>query len=167
MERATCNFMDPLLALLQKDARLDAEQLAHLVNIPPEEVRARVAAWEADGTIIGYQAVMDPEKADDEGVLAMIEVRVTPERGGGFDRIAGRIAKFDQVVSCWLMSGGFDLAVVVRGSNLREVARFVSEKLSSLEGVISTATSFQLKVYKQDGFLSMAASEGHRLAVSP
>ena len=93
--------------------------------------------------------------------------RVTPERGGGFDRIAERIAKFDQVVSCWLMSGSFDLAVVVRGNDLREVARFVSEKLSSLEGVISTATSFQLKVYKQDGFLSRVTSEGRRLAVSP
>ena len=159
--------MAPLLALLQKDARLSAEQLAHLLNTTPEEVRARIAAWEADGTIMGYQAVMDPEKADDEGVLSMIEVRVTPERGGGFDRIAERIAKFDQVVSCWLMSGSFDLAVVVRVSDLREVARFVSEKLSSLEGVISTATSFQLKVYKQDGFLSRVTSEGRRLAVSP
>ena len=159
--------MDPLLALLQKDSRHSAEQLANLLNTTPEDVRARLAAWEADGTILGYQAVMDPEKADDEGVLAMIEVKVTPERGGGFDRIADRIARFDQVVSCWLMSGGYDLAVVVRGNDLREVARFVSEKLSSLEGVISTATHFQLKVYKQDGFLSAVASEGRRLAVSP
>ena len=159
--------MDPLLALLQKDSRHSAEQLANLLNITPEEVRTRLAAWEADGTILGYQAVMDPEKADDEGVLAMIEVKVTPERGGGFDRIADRIARFDQVVSCWLMSGGYDLVVVVRGNDLREVARFVSEKLSSLEGVISTATHFQLKVYKQDGFLSAIASEGRRLAVSP
>ena len=159
--------MDPLLALLQKDSRHSAEQLANLLNITPEEVRTRLAAWEADGTILGYQAVMDPEKADDEGVLAMIEVKVTPERGGGFDRIADRIARFDQVVSCWLMSGGYDRVVVVRGNDLREVARFVSEKLSSLEGVISTATHFQLKVYKQDGFLSAIASEGRRLAVSP
>jgi DNA-binding Lrp family transcriptional regulator len=159
--------MDPLLALLQKDARLGAEQLAQLLNTTPDAVRARLAAWEADGTILGYQAVMDPEKADDEGVMAMIEVRVTPERGGGFDRIADRIARFDQVVSCWLMSGGYDLVVVVRGNDLREVARFVSEKLSSLDGVISTATHFQPKVYKQDGFLSSIASDGRRLAVSP
>lgn len=159
--------MDPLLALLQKDARLRAEQLASLLNMTPEEVRARIAAWEADGTILGYQAVTDPEKADDEGVMAMIEVKVTPERGGGFDRIAERIAKFDQVVSCWLMSGGHDLVVVVRGNDLREVARFVSEKLSSLEGVISTATHFQLKVYKQDGFLSTSSADPRRLAVAP
>ncbi|HEX2746954.1 MAG TPA: Lrp/AsnC family transcriptional regulator [Verrucomicrobiales bacterium] len=159
--------MDPLLALLQKDARLRAEQLASLLNTTPEEVRARLAAWEADGTILGYQAVTDPEKADDEAVMAMIEVKVTPERGGGFDRIAERIAKFDQVVSCWLMSGGHDLVVVVRGNDLREVARFVAEKLSTLEGVISTATHFQLKVYKQDGFLSRGTTEGRRLAVAP
>lgn len=161
------SIMDPLLALLQKDARLGADELARLLNTTPEAVRLKLAAWEADGTILGYQAVMDPEKADDEGVLAMIEVKVTPERGGGFDRIADRIARFDQVVSCWLMSGGYDLVVVVRGNDLREVARFVAEKLSSLEGVISTATHFQLKVYKQDGFLSSAATEGRRLAVSP
>ncbi len=159
--------MDPLLALLQKDARLSADQLASQLNTTPDAVRAAIAAREADGTILGYQAVMDPEKADDEAVQAVIEVKVTPERGGGFDRIADRIARFDQVVSCWLMSGGYDLGVVVRGHDLREVARFVSEKLSSLEGVISTATHFQLKVYKQDGFLSTVASEGRRLAVSP
>ncbi len=159
--------MDPLLALLQKDARLSADQLAHSLNMTPEDVKARVAAWEADGTILGYQAVTDPEKADDEGVTAMIEVKLTPERGGGFDRFAERIAKFDQVVSCWLMSGGYDLVVVVRGNTLREVARFVSEKLSSLEGVISTATHFQLKVYKQDGFLSTFTADARRLAVTP
>ncbi len=159
--------MNPILELLQKDARLTAEQLALQVNAAPDEVRAAVAAWEADGTIMGYQAVVDPEKADDGDVLALIEVRITPERGGGFDRIADRIARFDQVVSCWLMSGGYDLTVVVRGRQMREVARFVSEKLSTLEGVLSTATHFQLKVYKQDGFLGRYTTEGPRLAVTP
>ena len=159
--------MNPILELLQKDARLTAEQLAPQVNAAPDEVRAAVAAWEADGTIMGYQAVVDPEKADDGDVLALIEVRITPERGGGFDRIADRIARFDQVVSCWLMSGGYDLTVVVRGRQMREVARFVSEKLSTLEGVLSTATHFQLKVYKQDGFLGRYTTEGPRLAVTP
>jgi DNA-binding Lrp family transcriptional regulator len=159
--------MNPILELLQKDARLTAEQLAPQVNAAPDDVRAAVAAWEADGTIMGYQAVVDPEKADDGDVLALIEVRITPERGGGFDRIADRIARFDQVVSCWLMSGGYDLTVVVRGRQMREVARFVSEKLSTLEGVLSTATHFQLKVYKQDGFLGRYTTEGPRLAVTP
>jgi DNA-binding Lrp family transcriptional regulator len=166
MARAFLN-MNPILELLQKDARLTAEQLAPQVNAAPDDVRAAVAAWEADGTIMGYQAVVDPEKAEDGDVLALIEVRITPERGGGFDRIADRIARFDQVVSCWLMSGGYDLTVVVRGRQMREVARFVSEKLSTLEGVLSTATHFQLKVYKQDGFLGRYTTEGPRLAVSP
>jgi len=159
--------MDPLLALLQKDARLSAEQLAAQLNTTPDAVRAAIAAREADGTILGYHAVMDPEKADDDAVQAVIEVKITPEGRAGFDRVAERIARFDQVVNCWLMSGGYDLAVLVRGSNLREVARFVSEKLSSLEGVISTATHFQLKVYKQDGFLGSLSAESRRLPVAP
>jgi DNA-binding Lrp family transcriptional regulator len=165
--KTRASIMNPILELLQKDARLTAEQLAPQVNAAPDDVRAAVAAWEADGTIMGYQAVVDPEKADDGDVLALIEVRITPERGGGFDRIADRIARFDQVVSCWLMSGGYDLTVVVRGRQMREVARFVSEKLSTLEGVLSTATHFQLKVYKQDGFLGRYTTEGPRLAVTP
>ena len=159
--------MDPLLDLLQNDARLSAEQIAAQLNRSPEEVKAEIAAREQDGTILGYQAILDPEKAHDTAVLALIEVKVTPERGGGFDRIADRIARFDQVVSCWLMSGGYDLKIIVQGRDLRDVARFVSEKLSSLEGVISTATHFQLKVYKQNGFLSHGTREGGRLAVSP
>jgi DNA-binding Lrp family transcriptional regulator len=159
--------MDPLLNLLQNDARLSAEQIAAQLNRSPEEVKSEIAAREQDGTILGYQAVLDPEKAHDTAVLALIEVKVTPERGGGFDRIADRIARFDQVVSCWLMSGGYDLKIIVQGRDLRDVARFVSEKLSSLEGVISTATHFQLKVYKQNGFLSHGTREGGRLAVSP
>ena len=159
--------MDPLFALLQKDSRRTPEELAASLNLTVEEVLARISAAEEDGTILGFQAVMDPEKAEEASVQAMIEVRVTPEKGGGFERIAQRIARFDQVVSCWLMSGGYDLLVVVKGSNLREVARFVAERLSSLEGVLSTATHFQLRTYKQDGFLSRNAVEATRLAVAP
>ena len=159
--------MDPLFALLQKDSRRSPEDLATSLNLSAEEVRARISAAEEDGTILGFQAVLDPEKAEEDSVQAMIEVRVTPEKGGGFERIAQRIARFDQVVSCWLMSGGYDLLVVVKGSNLREVARFVAERLSSLEGVLSTATHFQLRAYKQDGFLSRNATESTRLAVAP
>ncbi|MEM9016486.1 MAG: Lrp/AsnC ligand binding domain-containing protein, partial [Verrucomicrobiota bacterium] len=96
-----------------------------------------------------------------------IEVKLTPERDGGFDRLARRIAKFDQVSSCYLMSGSYDLAVIVEGDDLREVARFVSEKLSSLDGVLSTATHFQLKIYKQSGFLASDSHEDERLPVTP
>lgn len=158
---------DPLLQLLRRQARCSAQELADLLSLDEKVVAARVAAWEADGTILGYHAVINPETTGDTSVSAFIEVKVTPERGGGFDRLAVRIARFDQVVSCYLASGGYDLMVVVEGSDLRDVARFVSEKLSSLEGVISTATHFRLKTYKENGFLFEREARSERLAVSP
>lgn len=158
---------DPLLQLLRRKARFTDKELADLLSANPAEVATQVAAWEADGTILGYHAVIDPEATGDTSVSAFIEVKVTPERGGGFDRLAMRVARFDQVVSCYLASGGYDLMVVVEGGDLREVARFVSEKLSSLDGVISTATHFRLKTYKENGFLFERATATDRLAVSP
>ena len=158
---------DPLLQLLRRKARFSDKDLADLLSSTREEVAVRVAAWEADGTILGYQAVINPEATGDTSVSAFIEVKVTPERGGGFDRLAMRISRFDQVVSCYLASGGYDLMVVVEGGDLREVARFVSEKLSSLDGVISTATHFRLKTYKENGFLFEKEAATERLAVSP
>ncbi|TAE91001.1 MAG: Lrp/AsnC family transcriptional regulator [Verrucomicrobia bacterium] len=158
---------DPLLELLRCKARHSHEELAELLTMSAEEVRARIAAWEKEGTILGYHAVVNPEKIGDISVQAFIEVKVTPERGGGFDRLAMRIARFEQVVSCYLASGGYDLMVVVEGNDLREVARFVSEKLSSLDGVLSTATHFLLKTYKQNGFLFEGEGTVERLAVSP
>ena len=159
--------MDALLELLQKAARLSDEQLAASLDLPTPEIREKIARWEADGTILGYQAVVDPAKAADREVHAVIDVKVTPERGGGFDRLADRIARFDQVTNCCLMSGGYDLAVTVRGRDLQEVARFVAEKLSTIEGVLSTATHFQLKVYKQNGLMARSVIEGDRLPVAP
>lgn len=158
---------DPLLQLLRRKARLSDQDLADLLSTSRETVAARVANWEADGTILGYHAVIDPEVTGDTSVSAFIEVKVTPERGGGFDRLAMRIARFDHVVSCYLASGGYDLMVVVEGGDLREVARFVSERLSSLEGVISTATHFRLKTYKENGFLFEKEPAIERLAVTP
>lgn len=158
---------DPLLQLLRRKARISDQDLADLLSLTPEAVAARIAAWESDRTILGYHAVVDPEATGDTSVSAFIEVKVTPERGGGFDRLAMRISRFDQVVSCYLASGGYDLMVVVEGSDLREVARFVSEKLSSLDGVISTATHFRLKTYKENGFLFDKDVSTDRLAVSP
>jgi DNA-binding Lrp family transcriptional regulator len=158
---------DPLLQLLRRKARFSDQDLADLLSSDKETVAVRVAAWEADGTILGYHAVVDPEATGDTSVSAFIEVKVTPERGGGFDRLAMRIARFDQVVSCYLASGGYDLMVVVEGGDLREVARFVSEKLSSLDGVISTATHFRLKTYKENGFIFEKEVKTERLAVSP
>ncbi|MEM7144337.1 MAG: Lrp/AsnC family transcriptional regulator [Verrucomicrobiota bacterium] len=159
--------MDPLLELLIQDAKLTDAELAEQLGMSEGDVRDRIGGWESDGTIMGYQAVVDREKAGNHGVTSVIDVKITPERDGGFDRLAQRIAKFDQVASCFLMSGGYDLAVIVEGTDLREVARFVSEKLATLEGVISTTTHFQLKVYKLNGFLAQGEDDGERLPVSP
>ena len=158
---------DPLLELLRRKARFSHQELADLLGQDKDSVERRVVAWEKDGTIRGYHAVIDPEAAGDTSVSAFIEVKVTPERGGGFDRLAMRIARFEQVVSCYLASGGYDLMVVVEGGDLREVARFVSEKLSTLEGVLSTATHFRLKTYKENGFLFEREIQPERLAVAP
>ena len=157
---------DPLLRLLRHQGRATEAGLAEQLSLTEEEVHARVAAWEADGTIMGYQAVVDGSK-NGVGVSAFIEVKVTPERGGGFDRLASRIAKFEQVSSCYLASGGYDLLLVVEGDDLMEVARFVSEKLSSMDGVLSTATHFRLKTYKENGFLFHKDEDPARLPVSP
>ena len=158
---------DPLLELLRRKARFTHQEIADLLSMDKDTVAVKVASWEKDGTIRGYHAVIDSDAAGDDSVSAFIEVKVTPERGGGFDRLAMRIARFDQVVSCYLASGGYDLMVVVEGGDLREVARFVSENLSSLEGVISTATHFRLKTYKESGFLFERESSPERLAVTP
>jgi len=159
--------IDPLLDLLRRNARHTPKELAEILDLPEAEVKARIAEWEGDGTIAGYQAVIDADRAGDRDVSAFIEVKLTPERGGGFDRLAMRIARFEQVTSCYLASGGYDLMVVVEGGDLREVARFASEKLSTMDGVLSTATHFRLKTYKENGFLLEGESETQRLAVAP
>jgi len=158
---------DPLLQLLRTNARHTHQQLAELLSLSADEVALRIAQLEKDGTIMGYHAVINPESYGDQHVSAFIEVKLTPERGGGFDRLAMRIARFDQVVSCYLASGGYDLMVVVEGNDLRDVARFVSEKLSSLEGVLSTATHFRLKTYKENGFVFEGEESTERLSVAP
>jgi DNA-binding Lrp family transcriptional regulator len=159
--------MDALLHLLQRDALASHEDLAAQLNVTAAEVSRRVKAYEADGVILGYATVIDSEKVGENFVTAVIEVKITPEREGGFDRLADRIARFDQVRSCYLMSGGYDLMVVVDGNSLREVATFISEKLSTLAGVIATATHFRLKAYKENGVLLSRPETPTRLAVSP
>ncbi len=159
--------METLLRLLQQDCTTPREELAQLLNLSPDELHTQIATLEKEGVIRGYQAIVDKERLDRNTVTALIEVRITPERGGGFDRIAERIAKFDQVASCYLMSGGYDLMVVVEGGSLREVASFVTEKLSTLESVISTATHFRLKAYKVNGALLVSDTPDERLPVSP
>jgi DNA-binding Lrp family transcriptional regulator len=159
--------MDHLLELLQQNSKLSLADLSKLLGLPIPEIQQKIADYEKNGVILAYQAVVDPEKLDADAVTAYIEVRITPERGGGFDRLAQRIARFHEVKSCWLMSGGYDLAVIVEGQNLREIAHFVSEKLSTVEGVIATATRFRLKTYKQNGMLLSEPPPIERLPVTP
>ena len=141
--------------------------MAAMLNTTEAEVTARIKAYETDRVILGYRTVLNEEKLDRDIVRAVIEVKITPERGGGFDRLAGRIARYNEVQSCYLMSGGYDLLVVVEGSSLREVASFVSEKLATIQGVISTATHFLLKAYKDQGILMKGEQNEERLAVTP
>lgn len=159
--------MDPLLKLLQENAALKPDQLAMMFNLSEAQIAAKIKAYEKDQVILGYRAVLNEEKIGAEVVRAVIEVKITPERGGGFDHLAERIAKYSEVRSCYLMSGGYDLQVVVEGTNLREVATFVSEKLATIHGVLSTATHFMLKIYKDQGMLISEDKNDDRLAVSP
>ena len=159
--------MDALLKLLQDNAALTPAQMASMLNLKEAEVLAQIKAYEADQIILGYRAVLNEEKLDREAVRAVSEVKITPERGGGFDRLAERIAKYTEVQSCYLMSGGYDLLVVVEGRTLREVATFVSEKLATIQGVLSTATHFLLRPYKEQGILMKREHNEERLAVTP
>lgn len=159
--------MDSLLKLLQEDAALKPAQLAAMLNQPEAEVAARIKGYENDKVILGYRAILNEERVGVELVRAVIEVRITPERGGGFDRLAERIAKYTEVNSCYLMSGGYDLLVFVEGKNLREVANFVSEKLATIQGVISTSTHFILKPYKIQGVLMETEQDTERLPITP
>ena len=137
-----------LLKLLENDCTLTGEQLAALCDTTEEDVAERIAQLRESGALLGYKALVNWEKTGTELVEALIEVRITPQRDKGFDRIAERIYQYDEVASCYLMSGGYDLAVTVTGRTLQEVANFVARKLSTLDGVISTATHFFLKKYK-------------------
>ncbi|MCB1225750.1 MAG: Lrp/AsnC family transcriptional regulator [Verrucomicrobiales bacterium] len=159
--------MDPLIRQLHNNSNQTRAELAEKLAISEAEVNQRIADAEANGTILGYQAVVDRQKAGHRGVHALIEVRISPEADGGFDRLARRISRFDQVRDCFLMSGGYDLAVIVEAEDLLEVATFVSEKLSMIGGVLSTATRFQLKAYKDGGFLVGFDGEEDRLPVTP
>ena len=159
--------MDPLLKLLHDNAALKSGQLAALLNLSEAEVTAKIKAYEAEHVILGYRTILNEEKLGVDLVRAVIEVKITPERGGGFDRLAERIARYDEVVSCCLMSGAYDLLVVVEGESLKEVAMFVSQKLASIQGVLSTATHFILRPYKEQGVLMARETNVERLPVTP
>ena len=159
--------MDPLLKLLSTQASHSPAEMAAMLGTTESDVRTRLQVLESSRAILGYRAILNEDAIQRDVVRAVIEVRITPERGGGFDKLAERIAKYSEVRSCHLMSGGFDLLVEVEGANLREVASFVSEKLATLQGVLSTATHFVLRAYKEQGVLMQRQAEDERLSVAP
>ena len=159
--------MEPLLSLLRDNAALKPAQLATMLNLTEAEVTQKIKAYEDGEVILGYRTILNEEKLGVDLVRAVIEVKITPEREGGFDRLAERIAKYREVTSCYLMSGTYDLLVIVEGNSLREVATFVSQKLATLQGVLSTATHFMLKPYKDQGVLMKPERNEERLAVTP
>ncbi len=147
--------MNPVLKLLIDGGSLSTGQMAQVAGLTEAEVNQHLEQLKKDKIFLGWRPVLDlsREAAAAAAVRAVIEVKVTPERGGGFNRLADRIARFDEVESCYLMSGSYDLLVFVKGASLQKVAGFVSEKLSTIEGVLSTSTHFILRCYKEQGFL--------------
>ncbi|MCI6589532.1 MAG: Lrp/AsnC family transcriptional regulator [Lentisphaeraceae bacterium] len=160
-------MVEDLLEILRTNAKESPETMAKMLGVELNEVERAISKLESRGIIRGWQAIINEDLVPQEHVTAVIEVRVTPEREGGFNRVAERVAKFDEVEAAYLMSGGYDLLLFVSGKNLLEVARFVSEKLSTIHGVLSTATHFRLKTYKQSGVLMAKPSDEERLVVSP
>ncbi len=141
--------MDQLLKLLEGDCTLSKAQLAAMVGTSEERITETIRDYEKRNIILGYKAVIDWDETDRQDVTALIEVKVEPQRDDGFDRVAERIYQYEEVESCYLMSGDFDMTVIISGRSLQEVARFVSQKLSTIDAVKSTATHFILKKYKE------------------
>ena len=141
--------MEKLLELLEQDCTMSVEQIAAAAGIPVAEAKAAIKKYEEDNVILGYKAIVDWDRAKRESVTALIEVKVVPQSIAGFDRIAQRIYQYDEVESMYLMSGSYDLTVIISGRTLREVAQFVGERLAPIEGVTGTATHFILRKYKE------------------
>ena len=156
-----------ILELLGEDARRSAALIGTMLGVAEEEVQAAILEMEKDNVIVKYVPVINWKKVNDDKVTASIEVQITPERGGGFDAIAERIYLFPEVKTVYLMSGSYDLLVEIEADTLREVAEFVSNRLSTVESVLSTKTHFILKKYKQDGIILDDHQDDHRIPVSP
>lgn len=160
---------DDVLKLLVEGEALDQKQIATILGRSEADIAAELEDLKKKGVLLGWRPILHPAAlAEGEGVHALIEVKITPERDGGFDRIAERIARFSEVETCYLMSGAYDLLVLVHGKTLHSVASFVAARLSSIEGVLSTATHFMLKVYKEQGHMfERDQQDPDRLQVSP
>lgn len=160
-------FDKDILDILSQDCRFSADKIAVMLGSDKDKVEKRIKAMEKDGTIVKYTAIVNPEATDDEIVEALIEVKMTPRKGLGFDGLAEEVSKYSEVKGLYLMSGAYDLAVFLEGKSLRSVSRFVSEKISTLDGVISTATHFILKKYKIEGAVTNKRQDSMRLSVQP
>jgi len=161
------SLKERILRIIDKNSKLSVQELSVMLGNTEQEVAAAVSEMEADQTICGYTTLINWEKVDNEKITALIEVKVTPQRGQGFDVIAERIYKFSEVEAVYLMSGGFDLTVIVKGNSMREVAGFVSAKLAPMEAVLSTATHFVLKKYKEHGIAMETEQIDERMLVTP
>jgi len=160
--------MDEILEILEKDARVTTQEIAKMLKKKPAGVQATIKKYEKDGVILKYKAVINKEliKENSSEVRALIEVNIIPQKDLGFDRIAERIYSFPEVASCYLISGTYDLLLIVEGKDLHTVARFVAEKLAPLENIRGTATHFLLKKYKEDGVILKHREENKRIAIS-
>ena len=158
---------EQILTIIEKNSRIDVHELAVLLGTEEVDIANEIQALETEGIICGYHTMIDWSKTSTEKVMALIEVRVTPQRGLGFDSIAERIYKYPEVTSVYLMSGGFDLMVILEGKSLQEVAGFVTNKLSTLDTVLSTATHFILKKYKDHGTILTKKYEDAREKITP
>ena len=158
---------EKILAFIEKNSRIDLKELAVLLGVEELDIVNEMAAMEKEGIICGYHTLIDWEKTSIDKVTALIEVRVTPQRGQGFDNIAERIYKYPEVTAVYLISGAYDLLVTLDGKNLRDISRFVSDKLSTMDYVLSTATHFILKKYKDHGTILAKKYEDEREKVSP
>jgi DNA-binding Lrp family transcriptional regulator len=159
--------MKTVLQLLLEGEPLDASQLAQILALPQAEVDAQLAALKRSGVFLGWRAVLNPSVEEDNVVRALIEVKVKPEGGLGYDAIAERISRFEQVETCYLLSGAYDLHVIVKDTNLRQIASFVHERLAKIEGVQSTATCFLLRAYKEQGYIIEPPQDPDKPSVSP
>lgn len=154
--------MDKLLKLLDNNARLTNAQMAVMLGCTEKEVSDHIAEWEHNGVIRGYKAIIDWERTDRAYVTALIELRVTPKRDLGFEGIAEKVMRFEEVESVYLMSGGYDLAVIVSGQTFKDIAMFVAKRLSTLDSVLSTATHFVLRRYKDSGVMFLGEEKDER-----
>ena len=157
--------MKQILQLLEENARLTTEQMAVMCNLDEEEIKEKIKRLEDEGVILGYKALIDWDKTDREYVSAVIELKVAPQRDRGFDRIAEKIYNYPEVQSVHLMSGGYDLMLIIEGKTMREVAYFVAYKLAPIEDVVSTATHFVLKKYKDKGVIYKMPEKDERESV--